>query len=161
MFADGLTITFEGFLGLIVTVVGVWFVVQQLREAKLASQMESLLALSNQMTDLHAERIAIMEIANSKEWNEGGPDEVYAMVFDDKEIMDSYIKIGNLFDLIGTLVSSRALGMEMTNKLYGHLAPTMYRTLEKLINIDRHKENEPNIYDNWEWLTIELEKMNA
>ena len=46
MFTDGyFSISFPEVLGLIVTVLGIWFVVQQLREAKLANQMEGLISL--------------------------------------------------------------------------------------------------------------------
>jgi hypothetical protein len=46
MFADGyFFISFEAVMGFAITLVSVWFVVKQLNETRLASQMEGLLTL--------------------------------------------------------------------------------------------------------------------
>lgn len=46
------TITLADVLGLIVTIVGIWLVVRQLTESKLASQMEGMLTLGDRFDHL-------------------------------------------------------------------------------------------------------------
>ena len=69
MFADGfLSITLEGMLGLLVTALGIWFVVQQLREGKLAAQMDGVLSLTDRYMDMTDDIILVDELALDKDW---------------------------------------------------------------------------------------------
>jgi hypothetical protein len=68
MFADGyFTLRFGEVLGLIVTIVSVYFVVKQLREAKLASQMEGMLGLSEIEAKKRREGQALESLVGSDE----------------------------------------------------------------------------------------------
>jgi hypothetical protein len=161
MFADGyFSLSFAEMLGLLVTIVSVYFVVKQLREAKLASQMDGLLTLSNQFIDLYVERSKLIALTSTEKWEKMSKEEAYSTIFDDAELLDSYVKIGNTFDLLATLVSSRALEFKMSAKLFAHMAPYLFRRLEIVIQQDRVNDSEPAIFQNWEWLVIEYEKLS-
>jgi len=146
MFTDDfLSISLAEVLGLLVTLLGIWLVVRQLNEAKLASQMEGLLTLGNQFTELQEKR-TIMRNSERKDWNSLSPEEAYTRVWDDPELKSAYIEIGNHFDLVGTLVSANALSYDMAAKMYKSVVPPIYERLEKVIQVDRIKLDDPFLY---------------
>ena len=56
-------------LGLVVTISGIWLVVQQLRETKLATQMEGVLSLSDRFIEITPEVSLIDRVTSAADWS--------------------------------------------------------------------------------------------
>ena len=79
----GISFSMEGLLGLVVTAVGVWLVVRQLNDAKLASQMEGLLTLSQQYTDLAPDRAKLLALTSRSSWGKMSTQEAHSAISND------------------------------------------------------------------------------
>jgi hypothetical protein len=160
MFAeDFLSISLAELLGLLVTIGGVWFVVQQLREAKLASQMEGLMELIEQWTASAEMRKPLSDLSNSIEWNEMSDKEAYNRINESQRLKTGWDFMMNWYELIGVLVRKKALNREIVYELIGPFVAYRWKKYEKVI---RHYgvERDWHPIHNWEWLAIEFEKMS-
>ncbi len=153
------SITFPDILGLIVTLLGIWLVVRQLREGKLASQMEGVLMLQDHWERIIEDRSLLWEMTlQDDEWDSCSPKVAYRKIFGDKTITDSFMRVANFFDNLGMLVRGHALDMDFAYRGYGNVLSILYDKLEKVIALDRKVQNNPQIFVSWEWLRREFEK---
>ena len=154
----GVSFSVEGLLGLVVTVVGVGLVVRQLNDAKLASQMEGLLTINQQYSNLALDRKNLNELTSADNWGKLSPQEALSTLNDSK-LYGSFVEISTLFEIVGSLVSSRALDFRMADKFFGFLLPSYFRDFENVI-AELRSENDPRLFENWEWLAIRFEKLD-
>ena len=161
MFADGyFSLSFAEVLGLLVTIVSVYFVVKQLREAKLASQMESVIALV-EMGRKHMSSVKpLNELINSGEWQDLDGEEAHSVIMKTDAYWDGYLEYVSTYELLGGLVKTKAIDIRLANETWGIYVPSRWRALEKFTFMLREKEGDPTINDNWEWLASEFEKLN-
>ena len=161
MFADGfLSITLEGMLGLLVTVVGIWFVVQQLREARLASQMEGYLMLMGRFGELSAAIEFIDDLGVSQEWNNFSNTEAYNYLIENELYREFYKKIGIFSEGVSALLRRGVLDEKLAFETFGRMGVKRFHTFKKAIDENRMLLGEPTLNDNWEWLAIEFEDMS-
>ena len=158
----------EGFLadniielaGLFVTIAGVWFVVQQLREAKLASQMEGVIAIQ-QMERKHIKSAKpLYELLETDEWQDLDGEEAYSMINNTDAYWDGYLEYVATYGLLGNLVRAKAIHIHLAYEQWGFFVPSRWRALEKFTFMLREKMGTPTLNDNWEWLAIEFGKMS-
>ena len=154
---DFLSIGLSEIVGWLVTLLGIWLVVKQLNEAKLASQMEGLLALMNDLSKLHEDREALKIAVTSVEWEQSTNEKAWAIIRDDKTLLASYRKVGNFFETIAVLVRSGALTKELAFRSWGEMIPVTFRSLEKGIIQSRIEEGDQEILEYWEWLSVQVE----
>ena len=53
------------------------------------------------------------------------------------------------------------MDFHMSDRFFGFALPRMFRTFENVIMETRGEENDPRIFENWEWLAIKFEKLDA
>lgn len=150
------TLSFEGLLGLVVTIISVWVVVRQLREAKLASQMEGLLMLVEQLGSLADQRETLLEIVGTKDWDSLDDEEAHGRVYASETHKLAYKKTKNFYELVAVLVKRRSLDKGMAADYFGNSIGIWWQRLEK---ITQH-ESEVLGYDVgalWKWLAREIE----
>ena len=77
---DFLSISLVEIIGLLVTIIGIWLVVKQLNETRLASQMEGLLELTNLDLSNSDGLLALKELSSQEDWNTLSDEEAFARV---------------------------------------------------------------------------------
>jgi hypothetical protein len=153
-----LSISLAEVLGLIVTIVGVWFVVKQLNETRLASQMEGLIALMEIETNMEGEVSELREFTLKEEWDEVSDNEAFSLVMKNDNYRRGYLKYIKLYELIGVLVRTKALDERFAFEQFGQFLPMMWRRLERIVKGERQEEGLELIGEHWEWLTKRMEK---
>jgi hypothetical protein len=161
MFADGfLSITLEGMLGLLVTAVGIWFVVQQLREAKLAAQMDGVLSLTDRFMDMTDDISLVDELALDKDWAQLSGRKAYSRYNSNKVLKSAIINLSKFYELVAVLVQSGALDISFAEKLYGELVARRWHLVRNVVYAIREEFANSFISSEWEWLALEFEKRN-
>jgi hypothetical protein len=159
MFADGYAISFEAFVGFVITVLGLWFVVQQLREAKLASQMEGLLMISDRSTSfLTKQWPTLRKLVEKDDWAEISDEEAYSLVFDHKGRYEAFRTMGGINELLGTLVKRKALDKAIVHDYFGNASSVQWNYFENVIRHRRKMVGFEEVAVNWEWLAQQFEK---
>ena len=157
MFSNGyFALSFEGLMGLIVTIISVWFVVRQLRESKLASQMEGLLVLVEQLALIADQREGLMEFVADDDWDSLSDEEAHRRVYASEMHKIAYKKTKNFYEVVAVLVKRKSLDKGMAADYFGKSIEIWWERLEK---ITRH-ESELLGYDvgeQWKWLAAEIE----
>ena len=161
MFADGyFSLSFAEVLGLLVTIASVYFVVKQLREAKLASQMEGVIAIQ-QMERKHIKSAKpLYELLETDEWQDLDGEEAYSMIKNTDAYWDGYLEYVATYGLLSNLVRAKAIDIHLAYEQWGFFVPSRWRALEKFTFMLREKMGTPTLNDNWEWLAIEFGKMS-
>ena len=70
-----------------------------------------------------------------------------------------FIRMVNLFELLGVFVRRKSLDVRMVYDQYSWSLPFWWRKLEKVLVFSRRLERDGNLYVNWEWLAQKFEKM--
>jgi len=160
MFAEGfLSISLEGLIGLIVTVVGIWLVVQQLRETKLASQMDGLITPSEMHKNIREEVKPLQDFADSEEFKKLDGKEAFTMIESNEKYWIGLVRMSYMFTLIGNLVYTKSLDIRLADRSFGYVIPLNWRRLEKVIKWHRIEIENENVNVWWEWLTNEFGKV--
>jgi hypothetical protein len=145
-------------LGLLVTIAGIWFVVQQLREAKLASQMEGLLQLQSQYREIGNKADELRALIYSPNWRSLSPKEAYLAIETNPKAHQSYDDISNFYENLGSLVKIKALDMDLVFMTLGPPSAGLFRFLKKAVQAQRIRDEYPDLLAHWEWLALEFEK---
>lgn len=158
MFADGFLANniFE-ILGLIVTIGGIWLVVKQLNETRLATQMEGMLVLGEKFAASINDASILRELFELEEWKGLSDREAHNRVYDSKALANAYNKVLSLFELIGVLVRRKTLDRELAFDYYGSVASGWWNYLEKITRQRRIENNSESIGEHWEWLAKQFE----
>ena len=161
MFADGfLSITLEGMLGLLVTAVGIWFVVQQLREAKLAAQMEGVLSLTDRFIEMTDDINLVDALALDKDWAQLSGGEAYSRFNSNKGLETAITKVVKFYELVSVLVQTGALDKALAYKLYGELVTRRWNLVRTVISEVREEMAMKGVAEEWEWLAMEFAERN-
>lgn len=156
-----LLISLAEVLGLLVTIVGIWLVVMQLRETKLASQMEGLLTLGQMDSGNSTNWNRALELINGQDWKAMKASEAHELFHETDSISKAFDEITVFFELMSVLVRRKALDKRMAYDMYGNAVPRWWKRLEKVIEHHRVETNDDSIGKNWEWLADEFEKRSA
>lgn len=155
-------ISLSELIGFAITLVGIWLVVRQLREAKLGSQMEGILMLQDHWERIIEDRSLLWEMTiQSNTWDLLSAKEAYRTVFKNKEVTGSFMRVANFFDGIGMLVVAKALDKKLAYRGYCLVLSPLFDKFEKVILLDRKVQKNPRIFENWEWMRNEFRKMDG
>ena len=161
----GIEISLAEVLGLLVTIGGVWLVVKQLNETRLASQMEGLIALMEIDANMEGEVSELRKFTLKEDWDEVNDNEAYSLVMENDRYRRGYLKYIKLYELVGLLVRTKALDERYAFEAFGQFLPMMWRRLEKIVRGERIEEGHELIGEHWEWLTkridVELERRTS
>ena len=162
MFADGYIAEhmFE-ILGLLVTSLGIWFVVQQLRQAKISAQAETLMRLSEWEGELEDDRVFLTELAETEEWKNLSQAESYDFVMGNDKYSKPFVNISRVYEMVGVLVRTKALDESLAYEMFNYFLPLMWRNYEEFTLAYREAHNVQTVAEHWEWLTIEFERKTA
>lgn len=162
MFADGyFAVSFESIIGFVITVAGIWLVVKQLNETRLATQTEGLIGLIEIEEGMISKIEALEVYLETKEWKNISDKDAYKAIFENKKYLEGYVKMGRLYELIGVLVKNNALDIHIVEGQFGRVIPSHFRLLEKYIRERRLVIDNMRLAENWEWLAIEIERLDA
>ena len=161
MFAeDFLSISLAEVLGLLVTAIGIWLVVQQLRETKLATQMEGVLSLSDRFIEITPEISLIDRVTSAADWSTLQVDEQHKQLYEDKQLPDGIRKVSKFYELVSVLFQTGSLDKMVAYKLYG-LAYVRWTLVKAAVSNQREKSGVAELASEWEWLANEFEKMSG
>ena len=146
-------------LGIFTTIVGIWLIIRQLTESRLASQMEGAISLADRSDRLEGEIKDLMHMASGEEWDGLDGEDVFSLIRENPKYGGAYLKMANLYGLVGGLVRARALDLHIADGGFGYFVPKRWRMFEKYRQELRRYLEEPDINENWEWLAIEFEKL--
>ena len=158
MFSDGyFSISFAELIGFAVTVIGLWYVVKQLRETRMATQIQSVLAITELRHASMQEVSKLNSLVLNPEWNQLSDEEAHAKIVDSELYYAAWLKAHTYFEMVGVLVKRKSLSKDLAYDLIGSGANFWWK---RLGNVERQRRivlNEPSIGENWEWLATEFE----
>lgn len=158
MFSENfISITLADVLGLLVTSIGIWLVVRQLTESKLASQMEGMLTLGDRFDGLLEHIILIFELTQSERWQQADSDEAYKIIYETKKNREAFFKIGSFYELLAVLVRRKVLDEQLPYDTYGDLVAKRWHSIEKAISAHRVAQGTDGYWEQWEWLALRFE----
>ena len=160
MFADGyFAISFEGLVGIVVTIVGLWFVVKQLRETRLASQMEGIMQLGDRFMNIVPQIQILHNLTSSTEWEVMQNNNAHDLLFDGGENQEALQSIGVFYENLGMLVRTQSLDQNVAYQLFGDLTQKRWKSVRKAMVWYRKQIDSATLGEHWEWLSNEFDKM--
>lgn len=139
-------------IGLIVTVGGIWLVVKQLREAKLASQMEGVLALGDRFDGMVEELNLLLELSQSERWKEADNEAAYKILLESKKNRTAFFKVASFYETLSVLVRRKVLDEELALDAWGDMVGKRWYWMEKAILAQRVSLENEEYWQHWEWL---------
>lgn len=153
MFTDGyFSFSFPELVGTLVTIVGIWLVVKQLREAKLASQMEGILALGDRFDGMVEHFNLLLELSQSERWKEADSATAYKILLESKENRDAFFKVASFYETLSVLVRRNVLDEELALDGWGDMVGKRWYWMEKAILAQRVSLENEEYWQHWEWL---------
>jgi hypothetical protein len=146
-------------LGIFTTIIGIWLIIRQLTESRLASQMEGAISLVERSDRLEGEIKDLLHMSGSEEWDGLDGEEAFSLIRENPIFSSAYLKMASFYGLVGGLVRARALDLGIASEQFGYFLPKRWRRFEKYTNELRKNLDESQINEDWEWLAIEFEKM--
>jgi hypothetical protein len=162
MFAEGFfSITVGEVLGIVVAIFGIYYVVRQLNEARLASQMEGMIALATMGNEMQHDKdvISLREFIALDEWTKLSGQEAFEVISNEKKYKRGYDKQVSVYELVGGLVKAGALDIRVADNAFGYYLPFFWNRLEKYTKTLQN-EYGATINEHWEWAAKEFEKLN-
>ena len=153
---DFLSISLVEIIGLLVTIIGIWLVVKQLNETRLASQMEGLLELTNLDLSNSDGLLALKELSSQEDWNTLSDEEAFARVHNSKTSKKAWMETMTFFELLGVLGKRKALDKGLANDQFGRVVSIWWNRFEKVARQHRSNGNWDGYAENWEWLANEF-----
>jgi len=154
----GFAISLADVLGLIVTIVGIWLVVRQLREAKLASQMGGMMELRQMISDNSEFERLLFDLISEDDWEAISAKEAHARLFNSDELTEAWNELTSFFELYSLLVRKKALDEGMAYAYNGKFVSLWWKRLEKIARQQRIELKWGDLLENWEWLALKFEK---
>ena len=159
MFAENfLEVGLVDIIGFSITLLGIWLVVRQLNEARLASQMEGLITLSEMEARVERLAVEVRNYTGSEGWRQLNEIEAFSNIWDREDYKEGFVNNSRLYELISVLVRTKALDEEIAYKQFGYFLPQMWRQFEKPSRGAREKLGNKNINEHWEWLAHKFEQ---
>lgn len=154
----GFAISLAEALGLIVTIVGIWLVVRQLREAKLASQMGGMMDLRQMISDNTEFEQLLSDLIAQDDWQSLSDEEAHSRLFASDDLREAWNELTSFFELYSLLVRKKALDEGMAYAYNGKFISLWWTELEKIARHQRIELEWENLLENWEWLATKFEK---
>lgn len=162
MFADGyFSFSFPELAGAIITIVGIWLVVRQLYEGKLASQMEGMMAISERFAENNRTNALLVKMVTTDDWDNPSSKEAHTRVFESDPTVTDWSNILLLYELVGVLARRKALDKHLAFDYFGYMITIWWKRLEKVNRQQAIELDVPKIGEHWEWLVGEFEKLDA
>ena len=153
MFGDGyFSISFEGLTGIIVTILGIWLVVRQLRETKQANQLLGLMALGEMDVTNGRNRSLLLEQAANEDWYSISDKEAHDRIFGNVKLAEAGDSVFSNMELVGMMVRKNLLHEKLA---YGLFGKTVWIWWDRFGMVLRHRRTEigwDQFMGNWEWL---------
>jgi hypothetical protein len=149
--------SFPELVGTVVTIVGIWLVVRQLKETRQASQMESFLLLNQAYSDVNKNAIALKDLVGSNPWKDLSDEKAFVAIKGKTITYEGYNDIFGFFDLMGMLVRRNVLDEGMARETWGKLVSIWWGRVERMVRYERVDRNWPELGQNWEWLADRFE----
>ena len=158
MFADGFIAEhiFE-ILGLLVTVGGVWLVVKQLNETRLASQMEGILALGDRFDGIVEHNIILFELSQTTPWKEANNSKAHKIIFESKRNREAFFKVTSFYEALAVLVRRRVVDKQLAIDNWGDMVGKRWTWIEKAVLEHRRSLENEKFSQHWEWMAKEFE----
>ena len=131
------TMSFEGLVGLVVTVISVALIVKQLQQAHLASQMDGFLELTARFTELAPAIEFVDELGRSADWATKTNSESYEFLTSNKERRQYYRKIAIFYEGMAALVRRGALDQTLAYNTFGAIGTQRFNTFRQAIEENR------------------------
>ena len=158
MFAeDFFSMSLEGLIGFLITLISVYLIVRQLQESRLASQMEGYLEIIGRVSDISESIDFIDDLGISKQWEEFKAVEAFEYLVKNEKYRNHYRKLGVLYEGVAALLHRGILDERLAFETFGAMSVKRYQTLKKAIEAHRASLDEPTLYENWEWMAKEFE----
>jgi hypothetical protein len=157
----GFAISLAEVIGLIVTIVGIWLVVRQLREAKLDSQMGGMMDLRQMISDNTEFEQLLSELIAEDDWESLNAEEAHSHIFDSDEHTEAWNELTSFFELYSLLVRKKALDEGMAYAYNGKFVSLWWKRLEKIARQQRIELKWDDLLENWEWLAARFEKKST
>jgi hypothetical protein len=162
MFSNGyFSIGFAELIGFGITIVSVWLIVRQLIDARLASQMEGMLALGTQSSSFDEHRKLLSDLIETEKWKGFSDEEAYEFIFAKEKYREAYLALIAFFERLAILVRRRALDKGIAYDFYGRVVVLWWKALEKVTRYRRKEEQLDGIAEHWEWLAMEFEDFSG
>lgn len=162
MFGEGFwALTLEGLVGLLITAIGIWLVVKQLTETKLATQMEGLMVLGQLDVENAAHWAALINMSDNNEWDMLSPDAKYKRLYSSLHLAEAFDAAYTFFELMGSVVYTKALSMTMVQRMYGWSVNSWWERLGQVVIHRRKVIGNQELGANWEWLAREFQERNS
>jgi hypothetical protein len=143
---------------LVVTGFGALLIVRQLKEARLASQMEGLIVLQNRYREVLDKSFPLIDMTDSPDWAQLSEKEKAAQLEKTEELKVLWRSIASHYELVAALVRSGSLDKKAAFDLDGILIVNWYKRLEPIIEARRLLVG-PELFAHFEWLADEFRKM--
>ena len=157
MSEDFLSITLSDVLGLVVTLFGIWLVVRQLREAKVASQMEGILALGDRFDGIVGHNVHLFELAHSQRWKDADNETAFEIIYESKENQDAFFKVASFYETVAVLIRRKVLDEQLAFDGWGDMVGIRWQWMEKFVLAQRDKTGNEGYWQHWEWLADRFE----
>lgn len=151
------TLSFEGMLGLFVTVFSVWLVIRQLREAKVASQMEGILALGDRFDGIVEHNDRLFELAKSQRWKEADNEKAFEINYESKKNREAFFKVASFYETLAVLVRRKVLNQRLAFDGWGDMVAIRWQWMEKAVLAQRVATGNEKYWQHWEWLAQKFE----
>ena len=148
-------------LGLLVTIVGIWLVVRQLKEAKLASHMEGLLALGDRFDGMIEHFNLLLELSQDERWKEADSATAYKILIESKENRDAFFKVAAFYETIAILVRRNVMDEQLALDGWGDMVAKRWDWMEKAILAQRALLENEEYWQHWEWLAKKFENYSG
>ena len=157
MSEDFLSITLSDVLGLVVTLFGIWLVVRQLREAKVASQMEGILALGDRFDGIVGHNVRLFELAHSQRWKDADNETAFEIIYESKENQDAFFKVASFYEPVAVPIRRKVLDEQLAFDGWGDMVGIRWQWMEKFVLAQRDKTGNEGYWQHWEWLADRFE----
>jgi hypothetical protein len=139
-------------LGLLVTLLGIYLVVRQLKEARLASQMEGMLALGDRFDGLLEHIIVLNELTKSDRWQAADSEEALGIIYESTETREAFFKVGSYYEGLAVLVRRKVLDEQLAYDSNGSLIYKRWKWVDKAVFAHRIAQGAEDYWEHWEWL---------
>lgn len=150
------SISFPDLIGFLITIISVFLTIKQLNDSRLAVQVESFLTISDRYSKVTQAIKFIDGLALSDEWNLLDGKGAYEYLIENTTYYDHYMQVGGFYEVLSALLRRGALDNDLSVNTFGGFGENRWCTLEKAIVYHRKIIGEDALYDQWEWLAMNI-----
>jgi len=152
-------LSFADLIGMIVTLFSALLIIKQLRDSRLAVQMEGFLTIIDRFAAITQAIAFVDSLYLSEEWKLFDGQEAYRFIMENEDNKEFYLQVGIFYEGVSALLRRGALDKGLAIDTFGGVGVTRFKTLEKAIKFHRKHVGEPDLYNQWEWLALNLDSL--